>query len=434
MRRSAILLGVLLAPPALANPFSSARYRGLMGSSTDRSGFAVYWNPAALATIDRPRISLHAGGVHRAASFDRYAEENGETPESAVVNSGEGTTEAFGVVPSLAGGLAFQLSDDFALGAGAGFYIARAGVSNWDRHPEAPVEYPGAYDGPQRWGVISTQLVIATPTVGLGVAHKPSGLSLGVAPAFNFVSLSLTRARNADKSTTLEDSTGRLVEGRILLEDGSAFGITWVVGARWDAADDLAFAVTWHQGTTYEVEGESAIQFGTQPETKANARFPLQVADSIRAGAELGVTEWLTLRTEVEWAGWSVMDEQKAINLDLENTPELMLIERRFEDTLAARLRGDFKVLDAVTLHGGFEYETGATPTKTHEPGLAESDSVQLGVGGTFRLSEHLALTGSFIWHQFEDVEVKDSIQAPTQNGFYTDARQYLIVDLEISL
>ena len=111
-----------------------------------------------------------------------------------------------------------------------------------------------------------------------------------------------------------------------------------------------------------------------------------------------------------------------------------MLIERRFQDTLATRLRSDFKVLEDITLHAGFEYETAATPTKTHEPGLAESESVQLGVGGTFRLSERLALTSSFIWHQFADVRVEDSIQAPTQNGDYTDRRLYLTVDLEITL
>ena len=43
-------------------------------------------------------------------------------------------------------------------------------------------------------------------------------------------------------------------------------------------------------------------------------------------------------------------------------------------------------------------------------------------------------LTTSFIWHQFADVEVLDSVQAPTMNGYYTDQRQYLTVDLEIKI
>jgi len=442
VRRSVALLGVLVVTPALANPFSSARYRGLQGSSTDRSGWAIYWNPAALATLDAPRISLHAGGVHRSATFDRAAELNGEdTPERVAANSGESSTDALGVVPSLAGGLSFALSDDFALGAGAGFYIARAGLANWNRHPEAPVEYPGAFDGPQRWGTISTRLIVATPSVGLGLAHKPTGLSLGVAPAFNFVSLSLTRARNPDQSTTLEDIDGRIAEGRILLKDASAFELTWVVGLRWDVSKDLVLAATWHQGTTYPMEGLSYIQFGTADETTANARFPLQVADTLRFGAQIGVNSWLTLRTEAQWDGWSRMDRQLAINIDDPKRPTLMHIERQFEDTLAARLRSDFSVFDGLTLHGGFEYETGATPSKTFEPGLSESDSVQVGVGATIRLSEHLELTSSFIWQEFADMNVTDSLKGledlpsgPPQNGRYTDSRQYLTVDLEIIL
>ena len=435
MARGTLLLATLCAAsPALGNPFSAARYRGLMGTAVDASGFSVYWNPAALGTLEGVHLSLHAGGVHRDASFDRAVEANGETPETAPYNSGEGTTEAWGVVPSIAGSYTLSLGEDFGLGLGAGFYIARAGLANWNRHPEASAAEPGAFDGPQRWGTISTRLIVATPTLAVGLTHKPTGLSLGVAPAFNLVSLSLNRARNPDQSTTLRDVEGRIAEGRILLEDGEAFAVTWVVGARWDVDRDLAFAVTWHQGADYQVEGKSFIQFGTADETTANARFPLQVADSIRLAAKIGVTDWMTLRSEVEWAGWSRMDKQEAVNLDDPDRPVLMRIERAFEDTLAARLRTDFRVAEAVVIHGGLEYETGATPPQTHEPGLAESDSVQIGVGGSFQLSEHLALTTSFIVHEFVDVEVTNSIQGPPQNGLYTDHRQYLTVDLEVTL
>jgi long-subunit fatty acid transport protein len=145
-------------------------------------------------------------------------------------------------------------------------------------------------------------------------------------------------------------------------------------------------------------------------------------------------TDWLAIRSEIEWANWSRMDAQDAINIADPERPTLMEIERNFEDTLAGRIRGDFMVSESVDLHAGFEYETGATPTNTHEPGLAESDNWQLGVGISVDLSESLMLTSSFIWHQYADVEVLDSIQAPTMNGYYTDQRQYLTVDLEIKL
>lgn len=419
---------------ALANPFSSARYRGLMGTSVDVSGWATYWNPAALPQLDGLRISIHAGGVLRQADYDRYVEENGETAETAPFNAGVGMTRARGVVPSISTGYGFELNSDVLLGAGAAFYIARAGLANWTRTPNADVQHPGALDGPARWGTISTEMVILSPAAAFGIMHKPTGLSIGGGPVLNLVSLDLTKARNLDKTTTLRDEDGRLVEGRILLEDGEATTLTWVVGARWDVSEEIAFAFTWHQGARHDVEGNAFIQFGTAEETSTRSGFPLQVADHFRLGARIQATDWLAVRSEVEYANWSRMDAQDAINIADPERPVLMEIERNFENTLAGRVRGDFAVAERLMLHAGFEYETGATPTNTHEPGLAESDNWQLGIGATLELSKHLDLTAHFIWHQYADVEVLDSIQEPTMNGYYTDQRQYLTLDLEVKL
>ena len=435
LTRASLLGGALLAPAvAQANPFSSARYRGLMGTSVDVSGWATYWNPAALPQLDGVRLSIHAGGVLRQADYDRYQTENGETDETAPFNVGVGQTRASGVVPSMSSGWGFDVSEDFAMGVGAAFYIARAGKADWTRTPGADASQPGAADGPARWATISTDMLILSPALAVGMMHKPSGLSVGGGPVYNIVSLDLTKARNLDKSTTLRDEDGRLVEGRILLEDGKAQTLTWVAGLRWDVDEALAFAITWHQGANHQVEGNSFIQFGTAEETSTKAGFPLQVGDQLRLGASIQANDWLRVRTEIEWGNWSRMDRQDAINIADPDRPVLMEIERNFEDTLAGRVRGDFMVSEVLDLHAGFEYETGATPTNTHEPGLAESDNWQLGVGASVDLSDSLLLTASFIWNQYIDVEVLDSIQAPTMNGYYTDQRQYLTVDLEIKI
>lgn len=439
MVRRWITAGAVLASAlpgvAQANPFSSARYRGLMGTSVDVSGWATYWNPAALPLLDGGRVSIHAGGVMRQADYDRYVEENGETDETAPFNAGVGQTRAMGVVPSVSGGYGFALSDDFAMGVGAAFYIARAGLANWTRTPGADVTHPGALDGPARWGTISTEMVILSPAAAIGFQHKPSGLSIGGGPVYNIVSLNLTKARTLEKDTALRDpADGRLVEGRILLEDGEAQTLTWVAGLRWDVSESLAFALTWHQGANHKVEGNSFIQFGVAEESRTRAGFPLQVGDQVRVGAQMQATDWLAIRSEFEWGNWSRMDSQDAINISDPDRPVLMAIERKFEDTLAVRVRGDFMVSERVDIHSGFEFETGATPQNTHEPGLAESDNWQLGVGVSVDLSDALTLTSSFIWHQYIDVEVLDSIQEPTMNGYYTDQRQYLTVDLEIKL
>ena len=80
------------------------------------------------------------------------------------------------------------------------------------------------------------------------------------------------------------------------------------------------------------------------------------------------------------------------------------------------------------------QFEHGATPVNTFEPGLAESDNWEVGFGASILLTEAVKLAASFTWQQFIDVEVRNSIQQPTMNGYYTDARQYVTFDLEVSL
>lgn len=434
MRRTPWMVAATLvgaATLAHANPFFIGRYGGLREGPTDPGPFSMYWNPAGLA---RPglHIGLHLQALSRAATYDRDAESNGVPAEVANANAGEATVSAFGVVPAVAVGYGFEITNDFVMGVGAGAFVARAGAASWDTDLAAPEAYPGAVDGPQRWAAINTSLIIFSPTCGVGLAHKPSGLSVGLAPVFNVVTLSTVRARNPDRTERLFDQSGQLAEGRILFEDGEAFGVTLTAGAKWQPADDLAFAVSWHQGATYKVNGNAYVTFGVAPETTAKAQIPLQVPDTVRLGADIGATSWLVVRPLAEWTDWSVMDRQVATNKA--NGEPLLVIERDFEDTLAAKLRLDFLVDPRWIVHVGAGYETGATPARTHEPGLAESDSWQVGAGFTVDLSESLRLSSSYILQQFLDVDVDDSLQKPSVNGHYTDRRQYVTLDLEILL
>ena len=79
-------------------------------------------------------------------------------------------------------------------------------------------------------------------------------------------------------------------------------------------------------------------------------------------------------------------------------------------------------------------YETGATPQSAHEPGLAESDNGQVGIAASSSWTEGVTTHVSFVWQQFADVTVTNSVQRPTMNGRYNDQRQYLTIDVEFAL
>jgi len=431
MRRIAVVAALLGgATAASANPFFIGRYQGLRGDPMDRSAFSIFYNPAGLAE-DGGKMHLHLMWVNRQATYDRVAEWNGESADGAAANAGPNETGAAGVAPALAGAWGTSFGD-FTLGLAGAFYVARAGATNWRPAYSAPAEYPGAIDGPNRWSTINTSMLIYSPSAALAVAHRPTGLSLGVAPVYNIATLDTVKARTPDGTTRLVDERGQIAEGRILLEDGSGEELTWVIGLRWDVSDDLAFGLTWRTEADLQLEGDAYITFGTADESVERSIFNLPVAQTVHGGARVALTDTLALRPSVIWHQWSVMDRQVALNV--RNGEQLMDLARDFDDTWHVLLRADWRVDPVVTVHGGLGYETAATPEQTFEPGLAESASYEFAAGVTLDLNESLSLSSSFFWQQFEDVTVRNSVQKPTTNGIYTDARQYLTFDVEVRL
>ncbi len=410
---------------ASASPFFVGRFDGLIGGPLSARPFALYWNPAGL-TARGLALDAHLGLIARQGTYDRTVPAD-TPPEVAAVNAGLGTTSSQGALPSLAGRWGGR-AGDVRFGLGAGAYIARAGTSNWDRNPSAPAAYPGAYDGPQRWGALSTSMLLLNYSLGGAVGWGP--LDVGVSLSYVSASLSTAKASNADKSDDLLDSQGNIKEGRIFLKDATGGGLHLGAGARLSLKRyklPVQLGVAWRQGVSYDLEGQSFVLFG-DTESTARARVNLPVASSLLGSVGVRVAKPLTLRLEYERQGWSVLDVQRIINVD--NGEELLPLERYFRDTNAYRARLDVRVAKGLKLHAGFAYEEGATPAQYHEPGLAENDQVEGGVGVTWRFTPSLELHSSFMWQHFFKQTVTDSAQKPALNGVYTDDRQYLTFDL----
>jgi len=422
----------LVTATTLASPLNVARMDGLRGDPVNDGAFALYWNPAAVA---RPGTSLgvHLQGLHREATFDRVAAWNAVSPEDADVNAGRAHVRGLGVVPALALRAGWTFGD-FDAGVAVGGYLPLAGVANWDKAPGAPAEVPGAYDGPQRWATIQSRLLVQSTSVALGGRHRPTGLSVGLAPVLHLASLSTVRARNVDRTDDLVDIEGNPKEGRLLFESSDvAFG--YIAGLRWEVpsallSTPLTLGVTWQVVPDLMLNGTARTAYGTAEPFTLNARLPFPLADALRVGAALDVSPRVTLRSSFEWARWSVLGRQVAV-ANADDTP-LLEIERDFSDALGARLRGEVRVTDTVTLLGGGGWDVGPTPSRTHEPGLAEGDAWEAAAGVRVALSDRVALSTSLFWHQFLDRTVRDNVQQPTMNGVYTDHRRYFTLDLEV--
>lgn len=423
----ASLLG---ARSAAAAPLHVAHMDGLRGDPLDTGAFALYWNPAGLA-VPGMALGVHGTLAVRHATYDRDAALNDVAPDEAAANAGLATINTAGAIPALAfrHGLKGLLGEDVDLGYGAGVYIPFAGVADWARHPEAPAEVPGAYDGPQRWATIHSRFLVVAASAGVAAAHRPTGLSLGVAPVVYMASLSTLRARDVDRTDDLVDAAGHLKEGRILFEgDDVRLGVD--VGLRWDASPAFGLAATYHAVPQFQLSGQGHVAYGTAEPFTLGATLPFPLPDFVRLAARVEVGGF-TLRPTLEWADWSVMQRQVA--RAHEGDTRLIEIERSFADVFGARLRCDSPLLGPLRLTGGFGYDTAPTPTRTHEPGLAEGTGLtaELGVEHVTAAGTRLALGVSGV-HFFERT-VRDSIQKPTTNGTYTDDRLFATLDVGVA-
>jgi hypothetical protein len=407
---------------ASANPFFAGRFDGLLGGPLDDRPFAIYWNPALL-NKQGFAADLHLGLIARQGTYDRVLPED-TPPEIAEVNGGYATTNASGVLPSVALQYGAR-SGDVSYGFGAALYLARAGTSDWNRHPDAPSAYPGAYDGPQRWSALSTSMLL--PNAALGFSIGMGAFSAGVSVNGVRASLSTTKAANPiDKTDDLINPDGDIKEGRIFLDNAVGYNVHVGAGVAL-TLPDLQIGVSWRQPVTYQLEGTANVLTGSE-ETTARAGIELQVAGSLMASIGYHLTKEVRLRFEYEYQNWSIMDTQRIVNLA--DQAELLLLERFFKDTNAYRVRLDHAISDALTLHGGLTFEEGATPEAYHEAGLAEHDQVEGGVGLTYALSKTFEIHTSFMWQHFLDRTVRNSAQKPSTNGDYTDNRQYLATNL----
>ena len=429
--RCALSLGTLLASlalcvPSRANPFYIARYDGLRSDATYTGAYALYWNPAALA---RSGWDLAVDGtlIQRNASFTRDAAANHVPSELVGINSGRATVEGTSVVPSLMARYGRRVGP-VDLGFGLGIFVDVAGSAHYDKNRGAPSKYPGAIDGPQRFSGISTSFIDYSVAVAFAVRERCSGLSLGLTLVLDVVRFATTVAANLDGTDDVVDSSGALKEGRAYFHGRTVSG-RFILGARLDR-ERWALGLTWHRGATYHVGGTLNAALGTSTPTSDGATLTLPIADDLQLAAAIAVHPRVRLRPSLEWALWRVL----RANTFTSNSSNAVLLTavRDFHDSLAGRVRADFIVHPRVQLQGGVGYEWGATPARTHQPGLGENDNLEVGAGVLAAMSHHVDLSLGVIWQYFLPRTVTDSIAKPTENGRYTDSREFVSLHLEV--
>lgn len=405
MKRTLVVAGAIIAALTSAAPawsqgstvytqsacISGRAGTGVAAPCPDASG--VFYNPAGLVTHSSA-LGLGVTAIRTGNTFTY--DYTGETLERDPA-----------VTPVPHGFASFRIGENLA--AGIGVWAPYGLGIEW------PLEFEGRFVGYDN----ALRALFVQPTVSWQLAP---GFSLG--GGVDFVRGSVEINQRLDLATT--QVTGQpftfealgiprgtdFADARL---QGDAWGTTWHIGLLSDITDWLSFGFRYMHSVRIPFEEGTATFAPVETGIVLPANNPLGVPGGTRIDdvlaqsfpfGEQGVrTEitfpnmavWgvrvqplprLSVLADYQWTGWSTFRE---FPLEFEQLPDSPLF-LDYRDASTYRLGADYLLTDALTLRGGFIYNTAASPDVTVTPLLPEAERNYITAGLGYRFGERMGV------------------------------------------
>lgn len=402
-----------LDAPAVGSPFAGP-------AVTDPA--ALYWNPALLARLEEPVLSLGLGVVLGRVSYQRERRDDYQHADnfdiSEPVEAGDidtaktGRSEEVEAPISLPEGdlfFALPVADRIALGFG--IYSPYA----------APIEWPD--DGAQRFSLQRAFIAFTHVSLGLGV-QLTEALFVGGSVSYVRGLASLSRVTDfasldkfgealagppteqpndfgADAPSTVRELD---VLGRpFTFTDGTYDGVTFNLGVAVVPIPKLTLGLTYDHGYEAVFEGDFALNmndpFFTQdlsaigmeyvPLVEGRGTLAFELPKRVMFGAAYQAKSWLELLLRLEWVQWSSLDalRTKLTSPDLAQ-PELNLpdtsevdLDRDWQDAIHVEVGARYALTDTLDVAMAFGYQSPASPDETIDAASPDGHRI-IGVAG----------------------------------------------------
>jgi long-chain fatty acid transport protein len=454
----------LAAPDAEASGFLYSKFGGDYGTPAIGSPYSVYFNPAAIGEAHGTQLVLDGMFAFRHATYDRPASalspsfgKSASEPVYASANTGSATSNGFQGAPY------FGVTTDFGglpIFAGFASYVPEGGYASfgkrtqWQNDPRGP----GAYDGVQRWSLVSGSQISWWNTLAAGVTIESIRLSIGGSISLVRDSLTSLIARNKDASDDLATATGVPTEGRSLL-DVSGLHITMTAGLFWRPMEDgklrLGLSYTARQGfSNVRLKGSLETQFGVGQDEKQDADVLMTFPDIIRFGAAYRVSPKVDLRFDLEYVTWSNLKKQCVVVsgapcnvaadgseiIDKAKGSQVLLnLDREWKDAFGARVGVGYFLDDDTELMGSLGIDTSAVPAAHLDATYFDAFKILASVGMRRRIAERWFVGGALTEMYLLPVDNSDSAanntlqipsKSPSNGGKYTTSITFLDVNV----
>lgn len=383
---TAVLASTVSAREARAGGFYVAKYGSDLGNPMTANAYGVHYNPGAIGGIGGSEVVLDGSVAKRSASYERPqsalspSSQPKDDPLYREGNTGRATLSNTLFTPFV--GAAVKLGST-PITIGFASFVPFGGSATWDKNQKlvGNKSAPGAADGVQRWAAVSGTTISWYNTLAAAVTIPHTKLSFGVSASYVKHDVKIVRARNIDGSDDMRDSSGRLIEGRTLLEASGA-DVAIGIGAYGELTPTVRAGLSYLARPGFgesRLPGTLDVTVGNKPDSSPQQKidFLQTLPDILRAGVAVRMAETAEVRVDADWQRWSAMKRQCVVSqgksCDLradgsvggEATDVLIGIPRDWRDTFGVRVSGSLWADKTTEIFLGAHVDTSAVPKET---------------------------------------------------------------------
>lgn len=401
MTKSVLALGAAAGILAFASQASAAGFylqeqsargtgRAYSGEAADKGVASLWWNPAAIAGLDRSEVYGSISGI----LVNSDVNDNGSTitrpggqPTSPIGGDGKiGDPINDGVLPS--GGVAWNMTDKVALGLSVA----------------SPYSFTSYYKGDSwtRYDALKSRLLTADVQATVGY-HVNDYVDLGLGLSMVYSDATLTSA--------MPNPSPLMPDGRQKLSgDGWDFG--WTVGAQVHPTPDVTIGASYRSKVEHKLDGNVEVSGLLGPAAVGNmkvggqARFTTPWIATL--GARWRLNEKTTLNAQIQRVGWG---EFESIDVDLPGGVT-QVTEQGYKDTTTAAIGVDYQWRPDWTLRAGVQFDPTPTPDKGRSARVPDGDRWLFAAGATKTFNDRFSvdMAASYISFDKSTIDRTDTV------------------------
>jgi long-chain fatty acid transport protein len=343
------------------------------GSAAGNDISSMYWNPAAAAALPGcstlSSYSLILGRSDVTADSGMFVDANPAASRSTDVGSDATVPASY---------VACQLSDRLFLGLSLNSPFGLLTKPDDVRWAGSPIAVTSK--------VFTANL---TPTV----AYKISpALTLGVGLQVEYFRLRLNHA-----------ALGAAIGTRSYEADDWGVGAT--LGLLWQPLPGTAVGLGFRSAVDLDVKGAFVRGAGdlTGPAFRADASADLTLPEQLTFSFRQAVAPGWTVLGTVEWQNWSRLDNVAAVGGGCGSSGVCEVLNLNYHDGWFFSLGAEYAWSPTLILRGGVAYEISPIDGRTRDILVPDSNRVWLGLGASYKYSEHIIVDFAYSHIFFAD-------------------------------